>query len=73
MNPSSRNDSSEEPPADGWFRQRGEAAGDVFFVLRTQPERTFAFVSDTVEAVLGVSAADLRADASLIERLIDSR
>jgi diguanylate cyclase (GGDEF)-like protein/PAS domain S-box-containing protein len=73
MIPSSRIDMSEEPPADGWFRQRGEAAGDVFFVLRTQPERNFAFVSDTVEAVLGVSAADLRADAGLIGRLIDAR
>ncbi|MGZ4517838.1 MAG: hypothetical protein ACXVXN_07945, partial [Mycobacteriaceae bacterium] len=36
-----------------WFWALAEATGDVFYVLRTEPDLAFEFVSDAITALVG--------------------
>jgi diguanylate cyclase (GGDEF)-like protein/PAS domain S-box-containing protein len=58
---------------EGWFWALAEATGDVFYVLRTEPDLAFEFVSDAITALLGYTPAELVADPSLLLRIIDVR
>lgn len=60
-------------PSAEWFRQRAEAAGDVFFVLRTRPDVGLEFISDTIVDYLGFTAEDLLAAPALILERVDHR
>ena len=55
------------------FRAMAEASGDVFYVLRTEPDQAFEFVSDSVTAVMGYTPAEFYADPGLMLRTIDVR
>jgi diguanylate cyclase (GGDEF)-like protein/PAS domain S-box-containing protein len=58
---------------DGWFWALGVATGDVFYVLRTEPDLAFEFVSDSITALVGYTPAEHYADPSLLRRMIDAR
>lgn len=60
-------------PSHDWFRERGEAAGLGFFVFQLSPDRRAEFVNDVFERHLGVPAADLMADISVLRQRIDPR
>lgn len=57
-------------PSGEWFREHAEAAGNIFFVVRSQPDVQLEFVSETIEERLGYSAAELVADPSLLMGLV---
>jgi diguanylate cyclase (GGDEF)-like protein/PAS domain S-box-containing protein len=50
-----------------------EATGDVFYVLRTEPDLAFEFVSDAITALLGYTPAEHYADPGLVQHMIDVR
>jgi diguanylate cyclase (GGDEF)-like protein/PAS domain S-box-containing protein len=58
---------------DGWFWALAEATGDVFYVLRTEPDLAFEFVSDAITALDGYTPAEHYADPGLVLRMIDAR
>src|ERR1035437_2202048 len=58
---------------EGWFWALAEATGDVFYVLRTEPDLAFEFVSDAITALIGYTPAEHYAGPSLLRRMIDAR
>ena len=60
-------------PSDSWFRDLAEQSGDLFFVIRTQPDQAVEFMSDTVETHLGFRTAEMMADPELLSRCVDPR
>jgi PAS domain S-box-containing protein len=58
---------------EGLFRALAEATGDVFYVLRTEPDLAFEFISDSITALLGYTAVEFYADPGLLQRIIDVR
>jgi diguanylate cyclase (GGDEF)-like protein/PAS domain S-box-containing protein len=62
---------SDGPPDAEWFRQMANGSAVVFFVLRMQPDPAFEFLTDAVEAQIGVPAAEGLADPAAVLGLID--
>lgn len=60
-------------PSDDWFRVRSEAAGLGFFVIRLAPDRGAEFINDVFEAHLGVPAAEVMDDITVLDRRVDPR
>jgi PAS domain-containing protein len=60
-------------PADSWFRDMAEASGEIYFVLRLRPDLQMEFISDTVEAAVGYSAAAIIAEPELLLQIVDPR
>ncbi|WP_328357673.1 diguanylate cyclase [Mycobacterium sp. NBC_00419] len=60
------------PDAD-WFRRMADSNDLVFFVLRVQPDLAFEFVNDAIEAQIGISAAEILADAETMLSRIDPK
>ena len=58
---------------EGLFRALAEATGDVFYVLRTEPDLAFEFMSDSITALAGYTAVEFYADPGLLQRIIDVR
>jgi len=58
---------------EGLFRTLAEATGDTFYVLRTEPDLAFEFMSDSITALLGYTALEFYADPGLLQRIIDVR
>jgi len=60
-------------PSDDWFRARGVAAGLGFFVIRLAPDRCAEFIDDVFEEHLGVPAARVMDDISVLDERVDPR
>jgi diguanylate cyclase (GGDEF)-like protein/PAS domain S-box-containing protein len=45
-------------PDSDWYRDLSLMAGDVFYVMRTDPDQALEFMTDTVQDVLGYSAQE---------------
>ena len=60
-------------PDDAWFRNMGEAAGEIYFVLRLQPDLAVEYFSESVVEKIGHTAAELQADPELLGRSVDPR
>lgn len=60
-------------PPDRWFREMAERSGDVFYVIRTDPDFAIEFISDSINDWGGLTAADYQADSSLFRSLLDPR
>ena len=58
---------------EGLFRALAEATGDTFYVLRTEPDLAFEFISDSITALAGYTPAEFYADPGLLQRIIDVR
>jgi len=58
---------------EGLFRASAEATGDMFYVLRTEPDLAFEFISDSVATVTGYTADEHYAGADLLQRILDPR
>ena len=58
---------------EGLFRALAEATGDMFYVLRTEPDLAFEFMSDSVTALAGYTPAEFYADPGMLLRMIDVR
>ena len=58
---------------EGLFRALAEATGDLFYVLRTEPDLAFGFISDSVATTTGYTAAEHYAGADLLQRILDPR
>ena len=54
-----------------WFRDVANGSGQVFFLLRVQPDVAYEFMSPSIEKQLGVRAEDAVADAQSVLRLLD--
>ena len=52
---------------------QAQATGDMFYVLRTEPDLAFEFVSDSFTALAGYTPAEFYADPGLLLRMIDVR
>lgn len=55
-----------QAPADAWFRERAEAFGDVFFVVRVRPEVEIEFIGDNVMQQVGVPPSAFYANPGLL-------
>jgi len=58
---------------EGLFRALAEATGDTFYVLRTEPDLAFEFISDSIATATGYTAAEHYAGADLLQRILDPR
>ncbi len=53
-------------PQDAWFRERAEAFGDVFFVVRMQPDVEIEFIGENVTQQAGIPPEAFYANATLL-------
>lgn len=60
-------------PPDRWFREMAERSGDVFYVIRTDPDFAIEFISESINDWGGLTAGDYQADSSLFRSLLDPR
>lgn len=60
-------------PSAEWFRHRAEAAGDVFFVLRTRPDIALEYISERIVDYLGYTAEELLAEPTMLPEQVDTR
>lgn len=61
-----------EPP-DRWFRELAEHSGEVFYVIRTEPDFAVEFISESIDVWGGLTAADYMANSRLFRTLLDPR
>ena len=60
-------------PPERWFRELAENSGDVFYVIRTDPDFAIEFISDSINLWGGLTAADYLANSQLFRSLLDPR
>ena len=58
---------------DAWFREVAEAAGDIFFVIRTSPSVAVEYISDSSDIFFGYSSVDVVSDPRLFISRVDPR
>jgi diguanylate cyclase (GGDEF)-like protein/PAS domain S-box-containing protein len=76
INTRSRNEETLPHPAspdDSWFRDMGEAAGEIYFVVQLKPDLAVEYFSESVVAKLGHTAGELHADPELLGQCVDPR
>ena len=60
-----------DTPTSEWFEQIADNSGLVFFILRVHPDLAYEYMSDAVEAKLGVRPAEILADADVLHSRVD--
>lgn len=55
-------------PEPGWFVEMASGSRIVFFVMRLQPDIAYEYVSDAIDDVMGVPAAEILADPDALHR-----
>lgn len=60
-----------QTPPEGWFRERAEASGEVFFITQTLPVLCLEFISENAVELFGCTAQELIADPALFGTLDD--
>jgi diguanylate cyclase (GGDEF)-like protein/PAS domain S-box-containing protein len=55
------------------LRASAEGTGDVFYVLRVEPDLAMEFISDSCESLVGYTAAEHYANPGLLDLIVDQR
>ncbi|MCW1958265.1 MAG: diguanylate cyclase [Mycobacterium sp.] len=58
-------------PSAEWFERIADNSGVVFFVLRVHPDLAYEYISEAVESRVGVTPAEILADADTLHSRLD--
>lgn len=61
-----------QTPSPEWFERIADKSELVFFVLRVAPDLAYEYISDAIETLIGVTAAQAIADAEAVHSRVDT-